>query len=426
MKKNIDLDKLTNTTFLSSPQTEKVYDYSAYDPFNEAKLLHIIPIEDDLYLLFDSTIFFPEEGGQTCDKGKISFNLEGQSHILDIIDVHLQKIDKKEYIFHRIKGNDSEDILNEAISKGIIFSMEIDFDYRYSNMQNHTGEHIFSGIVKKEFGYDNVGFHLSDNSVTMDYNGPLTDSDVARIEEEVNYVIAQNFPVYCSYPGKDELIDLDYRSKIEIDGPIRIVEIPGVDTCACCAPHVYSTCEVGHLIVLSSTSYKGGTRLSILCGDRANKYIKDNQNMLFALSHTLKLPFEDLQGAVEKMQKEIYDLKIDISNMQSDMLKMKLKSLPATGNICICVKDTDSKVKRDCINELKLNRDGYIMILDSKENSRSYVLGSRDKNCNDFLKEISDRLIIKGGGKPEMIQGSIESDNETIINVLKQNNFTII
>jgi len=423
MKKNINLSDFSFLNLKEMSSTIKAYDDSSYITDHDARLEAILPIEDDFYMLFDSTIFFPEEGGQTCDRGTLTWN----GHTLEVIDVYLKKEDSKEFILHRVRGCDVDSDINSSLVNKDKYHMEIDFDHRYSNMQNHTGEHIFSGIVKKEFGYDNVGFHLSDNSVTMDYDGPLTDVDVARIEEEVNFVIAQNFPVYCMYPTREELDGLDYRSKIEIDGPVRIVEIPGIDTCACCAPHVYSTCEVGHLIVLSAISYKGGTRLSILCGDRANKYIKENQNTLFEISHKLKLPFEELTSGVDKLQLDNQSLKQEISSLQAELLKMKLNSIPSSvDNLCINVPTADSRVKRDCINELKQKYPGLIMILDGNESHYSFVLGSSTQNCNAFLASIRDKLDIKGGGKAEMVQGSIDDSIAAIERTLIENDFLII
>lgn len=419
MKKNLDFETLDINIEEFDP-TIKVYDESAYYIDCDATLQAIIPIEEDYYLLFDQTVFFPEEGGQTCDRGTISF--EDTTH--NVIDVHIQKANGKEYIFHRISG---KSINPNTFSKGTVFHQEIDFDHRYSNMQNHTGEHIFSGIVKMKFGYENVGFHLSDNIVTMDYSGPLSDEDIAEIEHEVNYVIKEDFPVYCTYPTKEELTDLNYRSKIEIDGPVRIVTIPGVDTCACCAPHVYSTCEIGMFVVLSSQSYKGGTRLSVLSGWRALEYTKSNQKLLEELSHDLKLPFEEIPGGVNKLLSDIDTLKREKASLQTELLNMKLTSLPPNGkSICIHVPEADSRVKRDCINNLKSSRSKYVMIMDGSNGHYSFIMGSSDSNCNDVLSNLRTSIDVKGGGKPEMVQGSMDGDIEEIKKKLLDADFSFI
>ena len=133
----------------------------------------------------------------------------------------------------------------------------IDFEYRFSNMQNHSGEHIFSGLAKKYFDCTNVGFHLSDSEVTFDYDKPLSDEEIEFLEKEVNKVIYENHKIWAYYPSEEELLKLDYRSKKEIEGAVRLVEIEDVDLCACCAPHVGRTGEIGILKVVDFINYKG-------------------------------------------------------------------------------------------------------------------------------------------------------------------------
>ena len=192
-------------------------------------------------VILNQTLFFPEAGGQSCDKGEIIF--ENITTAVENV-----QIDKDGIITHYIHSSsplDTKSLVNAEI-KG-----RIDWEHRFSNMQQHSGEHIFSGIVHEKYGYDNVGFHLSDNSVTMDYNGYLSPDDVAGIEALVNKVIADNVGIDCSFPKDNELESIDYRCKGELTGDIRIVEIKGVDICACCCPHVASSVVSGLLSILA-------------------------------------------------------------------------------------------------------------------------------------------------------------------------------
>ena len=232
--------------------TEKLYDQDAYAVEFDAKVLSCEAYHDKdesgYHVVLDRTLFFPEEGGQSPDKGTING--------IEVTDVQI----KKDVVTHSLK---------EPLAVDENVHGKIDWTHRFNNMQQHSGEHIFSGIVHSRFGYDNVGFHLSDNIVTMDFNGVLTADEVKEIETAVNDVIVKNLPVEITYPAKEELAALDYRSKIEIEGQVRIVTIPGVDVCACCAPHVKRTGEIGTLNVQSLSNYKGGVRISILSGFRA-------------------------------------------------------------------------------------------------------------------------------------------------------------
>jgi alanyl-tRNA synthetase len=179
--------------------------------------------------------------------------------------------------------------------------------------------------------------------------------------------------------------------------------------------------------VLSSENYKGGTRLSVLSGFRALSYTKNNQTVLEEISHTLKLPTEQLSFGVKKLLDDCDNYRRTISNLQASLLEIKCKNLPLdVANICIIIPETDSRVMRDCINDLKLKHTGYVMIINESAKQNSFIIGSNNKNCNELVLELKKTINIKGGGKPEMVQGSFDCDIETITSVLKDKSFEII
>ena len=216
-------------------------------------------------------------------------------------------------------------VLKSALPEGATVHGVIDFEHRFSNMQQHTGEHIFSGIVNSRFGYDNVGFHLSDNEVTMDYNGQLTPDQIKEVELLVNKAIWNNVEVICSFPSDEELNAIDYRSKKELSGAIRIVTIPGYDVCACCAPHVLRTGEIGLLKVVRAQNYKGGTRVSILCGERALSYISFEHDIIDELARTFTTSQENIRSSVAKLQSDLQDCKGQLVNLQNRLLDFELR-----------------------------------------------------------------------------------------------------
>jgi alanyl-tRNA synthetase len=217
---------------LTLPETIKLFDSDAYATDFSASVLSAELIEkkksSHWEIVLDRTLFFPEEGGQTPDTGTIDGH--------PVIDVQLDG----NVIRHSIKA-EKTDGGQPPFAPGQLVRGQIDFGHRFSNMQNHSGEHILSGLVHNRFGYDNVGFHLSDNTVTLDFNGPLTDEDILWLEQTANRVVWDNKEIRGWYPDPEELQSIEYRSKKEIDGPLRLVEIAGVDLCACCAPHVRRT-----------------------------------------------------------------------------------------------------------------------------------------------------------------------------------------
>ena len=356
--------------------------------------------ENTYKVILNQTLFFPEAGGQSCDKGEI---------ILGDITTVVEnvQIDKEGTITHHIHSSsplDTKSLVDAGI-KG-----KIDWEHRFSNMQQHSGEHIFSGIVHEKYGYDNVGFHLSDNSVTMDYNGYLSPDDVAGIEALVNKVIADNVGIDCSFPRDNELESIDYRCKGELTGDVRIVEIKGVDICACCCPHVARTGEIGLLKVISSIKYKGGTRLSILCGFRALKYFSSLQADMNELRVMLSSELSEVVNNVASIKNERDELKIKLREANKAKLISEIDNLSDSAKALIFTDEVDAKSQREALNYLIKRRDNYCGILmgDDKK-GYSYLIGSNSLDSTLIGARLKESFGAKGGGKKEMIQGFVEA-----------------
>ena len=349
-------------------------------------------------IILNQTLFFPEAGGQSCDRGEIIIG-----NITAIVE-NVQ-IDKAGVITHFIHSSASLDILNLENTK---IRGKIDWEHRFSNMQQHSGEHIFSGIVHRKFGYENVGFHLSDNNVTMDYNGCLTHEDVAKIEEEVNKAIVSNINITCYYPDKSELNKIDYRCKGELAGDIRIVEIKGIDICACCCPHVQKTGEIGLLKVISSIKYKGGTRLSILCGFRALAYFSSLQNNMNELRVLLSSEQNEVVNNVTALMNERDGLRIKLREALKARLISEIDNLPNSKEALIFTDEIDAKSQREALNYLINKRSNYcgILVGDDKK-GYSYLIGSNSLDSSLIGERLKKSFNAKGGGKKEMIQGFV-------------------
>jgi len=356
--------------------------------------------ENTYKVILNQTLFFPEAGGQSCDKGEIIFG-----NITTVVE-NVQ-IDKDGTITHYIHSSsplDTKSLVNAEI-KG-----RIDWEHRFSNMQQHSGEHIFSGIVHEKYGYDNVGFHLSDNSVTMDYNGYLTPDEAYEIEALVNKVIADNVDVICSFPKDNELESMAYRCKGELSGDVRIVEIKGVDICACCCPHVAKTGEIGLLKVISSIKYKGGTRLSILCGFRALKYFSSLQADMNELRTLLSSELSEVVNNVAAIKNERDELKIKLREANKAKLISEIDHLSDSAGALIFTDEVDAKSQREVLNYLIERRDNYcgILVGDDKK-GYSYLIGSNSLDSTLIGAKLKESFGAKGGGKKEMIQGFVEA-----------------
>ena len=250
--------------------TIKLYDDDAYLKEFAATITEISEEKDYIKVVLDRTAFFPEEGGQTPDRGLLNG--------IPVQDVQI----KNDVIYHYLNKDEAG-----TLKVGSEVSGQIDFNHRFSNMQLHSGEHIFSGLVFREYGFNNVGFHLSDNTATMDYDGVLTDEDVLKLETMANEVIVSNKRIFTSYPDEETLKALNYRSKKELSGPIRIVEVEDTDVCACCAPHVKLTGEIGMLKIINRENHRGGVRITYLCGFRALSFYRDALDTLKFVQATL-------------------------------------------------------------------------------------------------------------------------------------------
>ena len=390
--------------------TEELYYSSAYITEFFAEVISCERGKNGFEIILDRTAFFPEQGGQSSDIGVMRATGDSGQ------EVHIShvSIDKEGVIRH---------ISDKEIAPGTEILGEIDWDHRFSNMQQHTGEHIFSGLVHSKFGFENVGFHLSDAEVTMDYSGVLTAEDIREIETEVNKAIWENIGVRCEFPGKEELADINYRSKKELTGDIRIVTIPGYDVCACCAPHVERTGEIGLLKVISCQNYKGGVRVSILCGGRALGYLQDEHEILSKLSGMLTTSADKVIPSLNKMREENAELKLDLGKAREELIGYEMAGIDPDRKDVFLVKEAgiDSNVMRKTVNALIEKHPGFCGVFvksgedrggEGAEEYRFIVAsGSDGKDCKALLEELKKTCNVKGGGSPQMIQGSLHTNS---------------
>ncbi len=239
-------------------RTEKYFEQDAFRTECESVILAAEPDEKTGggRIALDGTVFYPEGGGQPADRGTLTLP---DGTVLRVSDVHEQT----GVIWHTV------DVLPAAAAPGAAVAGCIDWDWRFDKMQQHTGEHILSGILHQMFGAENVGFHVGTEAVRMDTSVPISPEGLRQAELAANRIVWQDVPVLISYPTREELAALVYRSKKEIEGQVRIVTIPGADVCACCGTHTRTTGQVGQIKILASENYKGGVRLSVVCGARA-------------------------------------------------------------------------------------------------------------------------------------------------------------
>lgn len=382
----------------------------------------ILDEQCNLYCVaLDKTAFFPEEGGQLADKGTLSLtasvdriteeNTAPESSPLDVLDVH-------------IKGNIIYHYVASPLPVGSIVTGHVDWGRRFDFMQQHSGEHIISGLIHSYFGLDNVGFHLGLEEVTLDMNGELTSEQLRMIEQKANEIIWQNLPVQILYPKSEELEQMDYRSKLDLTENVRIVVIPNVDTCACCAPHVDSTGQIGCIKITGFMRHRGGIRINILCGNRALADYRKKQDSVTDISTQLSAKQDAVADAVARLREENSRQKEQYHQLQGKMLKLALAALPTPeecNHAILFLEDINDITMRNAINELVTKYSGYCGIfIGNDEIGYRFIIGSSNRDCRELAQILRGNLQAKGGGSSPMIQGSIQAPQEAIQTLLLQ------
>lgn len=399
--------------------TVKLYDKQPYETGFAATVVSCEKADgkagsDTRYgIVLDQTLFFPEEGGQTPDLGVIMPRAQHQpdadSRAVNVLDV-------------QIEGDEIIHYCDQPLDPGTGITGEIDWARRFDNMQQHTGEHIVSGLVHKYFGYENVGFHLSEETVTMDYDGELSPEQISKLEQLANEAIWADHRVTTCYPEAAELAALDYRSKLDMTEGVRLVEIEGIDLCACCAPHVSSTAQVGLLKIVDYRRYKGGMRLWIVCGKRALDDYGVLHDQALALSGELSSPRESLTEPVRALKDEINEQKLALHELSASLLSARIREIPADKNsIVMFERDIDDdKALRDAVNRLTETHDGCCAVFFAPSEDASgtttwrYICAGKASDCRAWNEALKKAFPVRGGGRDNMVQGSVTAGEQDL------------
>lgn len=369
----------------------------------EAEVIDCFSDKKGYGVILSDTLFYPEGGGQPADKG----TLNG----LAVIDVKR----KNGAVVHYLKDE-------MAIGTKVIGS--IDWNVRFDHMVQHSGEHLFTGVIHQMFGYDNTGFHMGDECVVLDYSGPLSKEDLAIVEQKTFEAIVANIPFEILYPSKDELAKMPYRFKKEIEGKLRIVKAGDVDMCACCGTHVHLSGEIGYLKVIGLSNKKDGARVSVLFGQRAidymNEIYRQNQEISALLSSTALKTSE----GVKKLYDDYHEKRAELSLLQRRMLDEMIEAYPLSNDVIIREINGDNNLLRYfCEQMVLLNKAEIAVGLLANGKGYNYAIISHQRKLKSYAKPLNQALNGRGGGSDEIIQGSFECDlktiTQTIANILK-------
>lgn len=374
--------------------TEKMYYSSVRTAQFKAVVTGCVKNKDRYEVTLDRTCFYPEGGGQPADQGYI----DG----VRVFDVH----EKNGEILHYCENE---------VETGKTVDAAVDMERRHRLMQQHSGEHIVSGLIHKHFGYDNVGFHMGSDCITIDFNGPLTPEDLAMIEKEANEAVYRDFETDIFYPDPEELKALEYRSKKELEGDVRIVSFRDCDTCACCGLHVVRTGEIGIIKITGMQNYKGGTRVTMLAGKQAREDYAVKDGIVHGISNLLSAKPYETKEAVERVLRERNDIKEQLVAARKKIFELKRDSV-AEGDTCpvFFEENTEPFELRVFVEMLLEKFPSAAALSGNHEEGYKYAVGSTKTDMSAFIKEANKALGGRGGGRGDIMQGSFSAPAEEV------------
>lgn len=379
--------------------TIKLYENDSYIKEFSATVISCEEKDGAFLVVLDKTAFFPEGGGQDADKGVING--------IEVLDVQI----KDDIIYHK---------LEKSLEIGATVECEIDWDTRFSRMQNHTGEHIVSGVIHRTFGYNNVGFHMNDTLVTFDVDGPLNDEQIKEVELKANQAIYGNKSIKAIYPTAEELPDYDYRSKLDITEGVRLIEIEDTDLCACCAPHVARTGEVGIIKIISYIPYKKGTRIEMLCGALALSDYINVHNANKQIMNMLSAKRFETPVAVERIQVELSSVRAENKKLSGELAMLKMEKHIKDNKACVFIDGASYDELRNCSNTLIEKYEYCYLFSNTDGNNYIYVVSSKENSVRDLVQNLNKTFNGKGGGRDTYAQGKIVATKEEVLSFIEK------
>ena len=375
--------------------TEKLYYIDCHMRQFSASVLSCVPSEKGYLVVLDRTAFYPEGGGQAADNGTL-----GGANVSHVYE-------EGETVVH---------VCDAPLTVGETVEGILDWARRFDLMQQHTGEHIVSGLIHGKYGHHNTGFHIGAEGITIDFDGIVPPEDLAELERRANEAVWQNITLKIWTPDPDELPNVFYRTKKALPWPVRIVQVPGYDSCACCGVHTRQTGEVGIIKLLSSVRFRSGSRIEMLCGGRALEYLNISlqQNLLVSRAFSAKL--DQTGAAAERMNLLLGEQKAKIAQLEMASFETIAKNCEGKGDVLILREGLDSVLVRK-LSDLVAERCGgtAAVFSGSDDAGYSYCLVRRGGDLRQFGKEMNAALSGRGGGNPEFQQGSVKTGRQAIL-----------
>ena len=375
-------------------ETRKIYYEDCHLSRFSGQVLSCEQTDKGWEVILDATLFYPEGGGQACDLG----TLNG----VRVLDVQ----EKGEQVVH---------LCENPLPVGETVEGEIDYRRRFLLMQQHSGEHILSGMIHRRYGYHNTGFHMGSEDITVDFDGVIPPEDLPEIEAEVNRAVWENIPIRCWYPSPEELPNVFYRTKKALPWPVRIVEIPGYDSCACCGVHVANTGEIGLVKLFSVIGFRGGSRMEMACGAHALEMLNRAfaQNKLVSQAFSAK--WQETGEAAQRMNQALEAEKFKVNQLQKQIFDHIAKSYVNCGDVLRFEPGLQSVQIRELADAIAEVSGGVAAVFSGEDGKGyGYAMVTRQGDIREFGRDLTKTLSGRGGGKPNFQQGSVAASRMEI------------
>lgn len=375
-------------------QTRKLYYEDSHLDHFTAQVLSCEQDGQNYQVILDATAFYPEGGGQGADTGTLG-------------GVRVQ--------FTREEGETVVHICDGALMTGSTVEGQIDYAARFLRMQQHSGEHIVSGIINRRFGYHNTGFHMGADCITIDFDGVISPEVLPEIEAEANRAVWQNLPIRCWYPSQEQLPQVNYRTKRALPWPVRIVEIPGFDCCACCGTHVAATGEIGLIKLFSAVHFRGGTRMEMACGKRALEILNSAYQQNKLVSQAFSAQITETGAAAQRMNDLAAAQKYRIIGLEKRIFAGIAEAFAGTGDVLLFEADLDGTALRELTDAVAGTCGGRAAVFSgSDESGYGFCLAQPGGDLRQLCKEMTASLSGRGGGKPGFQQGRVQAGKAEI------------
>lgn len=357
-----------------------------------ARVVSCAAVGDGFRVVLDRTAFFPGGGGQAADTGSLN-------------GIRVTGMEPGENPVH---------LCAAPLTPGQTVTGKLDWLPRFTRMQQHTGEHILSGLVFAEFGYHNTGFHMNLERIQVDFDGFVPADRLGELEARVNEAVWKNLPVRCYTPDPETLKTLSYRTKRALPWPVRIVEIPGYDRCACCGVHTAFTGEAGPVKLWSAVPFRGGTRMEMSCGSAALARLNAVYDAARTVSRCLSVPVTDIGAGAAELSDQLAKTRYRLRELELQAIQAQADGMRGQGDVVLLREPMEPELLVALADRTAAVCGGTAAVFSGGDDRWRWCLIDRQKDLRPLVKRMQQALRARGGGKPGFQQGQLTATREEI------------